>query len=146
MISKHLIVRRVLSLMEQKSTSKVKLGEILGAKGKTSQAKIQKVDRFLDTDNPRIDFEELEAVAAFFERPIEFFFTEEELDGSGNTLKQQGNQNTAFSQYGHGNTIHNQTATPASTQDMQDITAQLGALSPQQIAALKQMLACMKGE
>jgi hypothetical protein len=64
--------------MESKGTPKIKMGEILGVpKEKTNYAKTYRMRSFFgNLKRERIEKDSLEKVAAFFEKPIEFFLME----------------------------------------------------------------------
>lgn len=81
MIDVEKVRNKVQTLVKQMAISKTKLGEILGGKTKREDPRVQinRANRFLSGAKKTISLEEVNSLAVFFGKPIEWFLFAEEL-------------------------------------------------------------------
>ena len=70
--------KKIITLTKQFSITKTKLGEVLGAKG-SNQNKITIATSFLSDDMYRLSVKQLHSLAKFFDRPVTYFFDNEQV-------------------------------------------------------------------
>jgi len=63
--------------MKEAGISKQKLGAMLAPNLKTPQGRIKKINRILKEDNPKIEYEEVQMISQYFNKPVEWFFNEQ---------------------------------------------------------------------
>ena len=76
-ISQEFIIAKVKQLLEEMAIPKMKLGEVLGSKGESTNSKIALANRFLSGRSKTISVDEINAVAEFFQKPVSYFLNQE---------------------------------------------------------------------
>src|SRR5688500_8005826 len=79
MINVGYVREKVVNLVRTMGISKTKLGEVLGGeKGDDPRVKINRASRFLSGAQKRISLQEINALAEFFGKSVEWFLFEEQ--------------------------------------------------------------------
>jgi transcriptional regulator with XRE-family HTH domain len=76
---------RVTALLKQMGISKSKLGEVLGSKSKSVQAKIDRANRFLKTQKS-VSLDEVNSLTKFFGKPASYFIGSEIVASDGSKI------------------------------------------------------------
>jgi transcriptional regulator with XRE-family HTH domain len=113
MFSTDYVRKKVVALMQEKGTTRTKLGEVLGSNSDDPRTKISRASRFLDGRQKSITLDEINALARFFHIPAEHLISiDASVSITGDQLSVGAGQNNVQNHVsGKNNTVNTNIST-----------------------------------